>query len=180
MKAGKKPSAVTSIKECEQLLALAQEIESAGGQNADAQAQELLEQLVRLSPDNVAAVLEVRGDTVRRNVDRVMPFTATERWLMLGVKAGGDRQKLHEVIRVHSRAVADAIEKGESNNLLDRLSADPGFKKVDAAQLRAELDPAKYVGRAPEQVDEYLAEVLEPLLDSLKTYDVAETAEVAV
>ena len=51
---------------------------------------------------------------------------------------------------------------------------------MKAAQLKAELEPSKYVGRAPEQVDEYLSEVLEPLLDSLKTYDVAETAEVAV
>ncbi|HEY2825462.1 MAG TPA: adenylosuccinate lyase [Gemmatimonadales bacterium] len=129
---------------------------------------------------NVAAGLEVRATTVRRNVDRVMPFTATERWLMLGVKAGGDRQKLHEVIRVHARAVADATERGEPNNLLERLSADAGFAGVDAKQLRAELDPARYVGRAPEQVDEYLAEVLEPLLDTLKTYDVADKAEVAV
>jgi adenylosuccinate lyase len=129
---------------------------------------------------NVASGLEVRQETVRRNVERVMPFTATERWLMLGVKAGGDRQKLHEVIRVHSRAVADAVERGEPNNLLSRLSMSAEFAKVDVAQLQAELDPTRYVGRAPEQVDDFLAESLEPLLASLKSYDVADDAQVTV
>ena len=58
-----------------------------------------------------------------------MPFMATERWLMLGVAAGGDRQALHEVIRKHSLAVADAVSRGGANDLLERLAADPASGK---------------------------------------------------
>ncbi len=104
---------------------------------------------------NIAAGLEVREQTIRRHVEQVMPFMATERWLMLGVQAGGDRQQLHEVIRTHSRAVSADMELGRPNDLLARLGGDPAFARVDAAALRAELDPRRYVGRAPEQV-EYL------------------------
>jgi adenylosuccinate lyase len=114
---------------------------------------------------NIAAGLEVREDVIRRHVQEQMPFMATERWLMLGVAAGGDRQTLHEVIRRHSLAVADAVSRGGANDLLDRLAADPAFGGVPAAALRAELTPAGYVGRAPEQVGEFLDEYLTPLLE---------------
>ena len=76
---------------------------------------------------NIAAGLEVREDVIRRHVDEQMPFMATERWLMLGVGAGGDRQTLHEVIRRHSLAVADAVSRGATNDLLERLAGDPAF-----------------------------------------------------
>jgi adenylosuccinate lyase len=101
---------------------------------------------------------------VRRHVEEQMPFMATERWLMVGVAAGGDRQALHEVVRKHSLAASEAMSRGEPDQLLARLAADPGFARVDAAALQAELDPALYVGRAPKQVDEFLGEFLEPLL----------------
>lgn len=118
---------------------------------------------------NVARGLEVKETIIRRNVGRVMPFVATERWLLLGVRAGGDRQQLHEVIRRHSREVARALESGRENDLLERLAADPAFSRVDAEALKNELDASRYVGRAPEQVEEYIAERLDPLLASLRT-----------
>jgi adenylosuccinate lyase len=83
---------------------------------------------------------------------------------MLGVAAGGDRQALHEVIRRHSLAVADAAEHGAPNDLLDRLGADPAFAGIPASDLRAQLDPASYTGRATRQVGEFLEEYLRPLL----------------
>ncbi|MBI4501139.1 MAG: adenylosuccinate lyase [Gemmatimonadetes bacterium] len=129
---------------------------------------------------NVAAGLEVREAAIRRNVDAAMPFMATERWLMLGVEAGGDRQALHEVIRRHSRAVSEAVESGRANNLLERLGTDPAFGRVDAKALRAELEPSRYVGRAPEQVLEYVDGTLAQLLDSLKSYAAPDDAGVTV
>jgi len=113
---------------------------------------------------NIAAGLEVREDVIRRHVDEQMPFMATERWLMLGTAAGGDRQSLHEVVRKHSLAVAEAVSRGEPNTLLDRLAADPAFRGVPPAALEAELDPANYTGRAPQQVSEFVDEYLQPLL----------------
>ena len=92
---------------------------------------------------NIAAGLEVREDTIRRHVDEQMPFMATERWLMLGTAAGGDRQTLHEVVRKHSLAVAEAVSRGEPNTLLERLGSDPAFRGVPAAALQAELEPAQ-------------------------------------
>jgi len=130
---------------------------------------------------NIAAGLEVRDDVIRRNVAAQMPFMATERWLMLGVGAGGDRQALHEVIRRHSLAVAEAVSRGEPNDLLDRLAADPAFRGVPAAALRAELDPANYTGRASRQVGEFLDEYLHPLLGRVLSLAAqAESAEVRV
>jgi adenylosuccinate lyase len=113
---------------------------------------------------NIAAGLEVREDVIRRNVAEQMPFMATERWLMLGVATGGDRQALHEVIRRHSLAVADAISCGAPNDLLERLAADAAFAGVPAADLKAQLDPVNYTGRAGRQVGEFLEEYLRPLL----------------
>jgi adenylosuccinate lyase len=113
---------------------------------------------------NIAAGLEVREDVIRRNVMQKMPFMATERWLMLGVAAGGDRQALHEVIRRHSLAVADAVAQGAPNDLLERLGGDPAFGDIPAADLRAQLDPVTYTGRATRQVSEFLEEYLRPLL----------------
>jgi adenylosuccinate lyase len=113
---------------------------------------------------NIAAGLELREDVIRRNVAEQMPFMTTERWLMLGVAAGGDRQALHEVIRRHSLAVAEAVARGGPNDLLDRLASDPAFAGVPVAALRAELDPARHSGRAARQVPEFLDEYLHPLL----------------
>jgi adenylosuccinate lyase len=130
---------------------------------------------------NIAAGLELREDVIRRHVAEQMPFMATERWLMLGVAGGGDRQSLHEVIRQHSLVVAEAVSRGAPNDLLDRLASDPAFRSVPAAALRAELDPANYTGRAAQQVGEFLDEYLDPLLRRARPLAVeAETAEVRV
>src|SRR3989449_559169 len=114
---------------------------------------------------NVAAGLEVREAVIARHVAAQMPFLATERLLMRGVKAGGDRQRLHEVIRTHSLAVAQAVaEQGVENDLLERLARDPAFQALKLAVRPDELDPTAYVGRAQGQVDEYLQQVVAPAL----------------
>lgn len=127
---------------------------------------------------NVAQGLEVREAVVRRHVMKELPFMATERCLMLGVQSGGDRQTLHEVIRRHSMDVARAVaEDGTPNDLIQRLAADPAFQGAGLAAVAADLDPLHFVGRAPEQVDEFLRDVIAPILSRIP--DVA-TAEVRV
>jgi adenylosuccinate lyase len=131
---------------------------------------------------NVAAGLEVREAVIARHVAEQMPFLATERLLMRGVAAGGDRQRLHEVIRGHALAVAQAVaERGAPNDLLERLARDPGFKTLKVAVQRDELDPAAYVGRAPRQVDEFLDQVVPALLRRVEAVaGPAAAAEVSV
>jgi adenylosuccinate lyase len=130
---------------------------------------------------NIAAGIEVREDVILRHVAEQMPFMATERWLLLGVSAGGDRQALHEVIRRHSQVVAESVSRGRPNDLLERLSTDPAFRRVPAAALQAELQPANYTGRASQQVTEFLEEYLRPLLARARPLAAeAEAAEVGV
>jgi adenylosuccinate lyase len=130
---------------------------------------------------NIAAGLEVREEVIRRHVAEQMPFMATERWLLLAVSAGGDRQTLHEVIRRHSLAVAEAVSRGEPNNLLTRLANDSAFRGVPAAALQAELNPANYTGRAERQVAEFIEEYLQPLLARARPLAAeAEAAEIVV
>jgi adenylosuccinate lyase len=130
---------------------------------------------------NIAAGLEVREDVIRRHVAEQMPFMATERWLMIGVSGGGDRQALHEVIRRHSLEVTEAVCRGAPNDLLDRLARDAAFAGISSATLRAELDPARYTGRARQQVGEFLHEFLHPLLQRARPLAAeAGTAEVGV
>jgi adenylosuccinate lyase len=116
---------------------------------------------VLLLYQNVAAGLVVYPRVIAANLESELPFMATENILMAAVAAGGDRQDLHERIRRHSQAAAAVVkQQGGRNDLLDRLAADAAFAAVD---LKGALDPAKYVGRAPQQVDEFLAEVVEPI-----------------
>src|SRR5438477_123738 len=131
---------------------------------------------------NVAAGLEVREAVIARHVAAQLPFLATEQLLMRGVKAGGDRQRLHEVIRTHSLAVAQAMaEQGAANDLLERLARDPAFRTLHVALAADELDPAAYVGRAPRQVDEFLERVLPGVLHRIEAVAPAvATAEVNV
>jgi len=125
--------------------------------------------------EDVAKGLEVRDGVVRRHVLRELPFMATERCLMLGVQAGGDRQTLHEVIRRHSMEVARAVaEDGAPNDLIARLAADPAFAKAGLERVAREIDPLQYVGRSPEQVDEFLHDVVDPLLARLPAAPAAE------
>jgi len=110
---------------------------------------------------NVAEGLVVYPQVIAKNLEAELPFMATENILMAAVAAGGDRQDLHERIRRHSQAAAAMVkQQAAPNDLLDRLAADPAFAKVD---LEAALDPQHFVGRAPEQVDEFLRDVIAPI-----------------
>lgn len=112
--------------------------------------------------DNVASGLEVYEQVALRNLREELPFMATENILMDAVRRGGDRQELHERIRVHSQAAAERIKRqGDTNDLLERIAADPAFAGVDLGEA---IDPMRYVGRAPQQVDEFLAETVRPAL----------------
>jgi adenylosuccinate lyase len=130
---------------------------------------------------NIASGLEIRDGVIRKHVDEQMPFMATERWIMLGVEAGGDRQAIHEVIRQNSLATAEAVSRGEPNRLLERLAADHTFARISAKQLKDELDPARYTGRSKEQVGEFLDEYLKPLMArAAPLAAIVERAEVVV
>ncbi len=110
---------------------------------------------------NVAGGLVVYPNVIAAHLQAELPFMATENILMAAVAAGGDRQDLHERIRRHSQAAAAMVkEQAKPNDLLQRLAADPALAGVD---LAAELKPSKFVGRAPQQVDEFLAEVVAPI-----------------
>jgi adenylosuccinate lyase len=113
---------------------------------------------------NVASGLNVHEVVVRKNLDRELPFLATERILMLAVKRGGDRQALHERIRVHAVDAKMALRAGAAeNDLIHRISGDEAFAAV-VDDLPALLDAKAFVGRAPAQVDEFLAAHVEPVL----------------
>jgi len=110
---------------------------------------------------NVASGLVVYPKVIATQLDAELPFMATENILMAAVAAGGDRQDLHERIRRHSQAAAVVVkQEGGPNDLIQRLRADEAFAHVD---LDAVLEPRRFVGRAPEQVDEFIAEVIEPI-----------------
>jgi adenylosuccinate lyase len=110
---------------------------------------------------NVADGLVVYPQVIARHLNEELPFMATEEILMAGVQTGGDRQDLHERIRVHSQQAAREVkELGGPNDLLQRLQADPAFAKVD---LTGALDSRRFIGRAPEQVDAFIESVIEPI-----------------
>ncbi|MFI5310158.1 MAG: adenylosuccinate lyase [Gemmatimonadales bacterium] len=116
--------------------------------------------------ENIAAGLEVHPARIRARIADELPFMATEALLVRAVEAGGDRQKAHEVIRAHSIAVAKAMkDEGAPNDMLDRLARDPAFG-VPIADLRNATDPRRFVGRAPEQVDDFLNDVIRPILET--------------
>lgn len=110
---------------------------------------------------NVAEGLRVYPKIIEKRLNDVLPFMATEEILMAGLKAGGDRQELHEAIRVHSVLSDEQVKQhGKEHDLIERLRQDPLFTNID---LNATLDAHKYIGRAPEQVDEFLSEIIAPI-----------------
>jgi adenylosuccinate lyase len=112
----------------------------------------------------VVTGLVVHPAVIRRRLAEELPFLATENVLMAAATKGGDRQELHERIRVHAQAAGDRLkERGGENDLLDRIAADPvfGLTREDVA---AAADPRIFVGRAPEQVEEFLAAEVDPVL----------------
>jgi adenylosuccinate lyase len=110
---------------------------------------------------NISDGLVVHSEVIEQNVARELPFMATENILMEAVARGGDRQQLHELIRRHSLAVADSLKGGAAkNDLIDRLAADPAFSKIDFEKI---LDSKSFIGRAAEQVDEFVSDVIVPI-----------------
>ena len=117
---------------------------------------------------NVSKGLVVYPKVIEAHLMAELPFMATENIMMDAVKAGGDRQELHERIRVHSMAAGKVVkEEGKPNDLLDRIAADPAFN-VTREDLDRVMKPENYVGRAPEQTEEYLRDVIRPILDENK------------
>ncbi len=112
---------------------------------------------------HVAAGLRVDERAVAARVARELPFMASEDLLMAAALRGGDRQELHERLRRHSLAAHEAVAAGGANPLLDLVAADPAFR-LDREEAARRLDPAAYTGRSAEQVDEFLDEVIAPLL----------------
>ncbi len=128
---------------------------------------------------NIASGLVVYPKVIEKRLMSELPFMATENVMMDAVKAGGNRQELHEKIRVHSMEAGKRVkEHGEANDLLERIAADPAFG-TDLEKLQALMDPINYVGRAPQQTEEFLQEVVQPVLDANKDL-LGVTAEVNV
>lgn len=122
--------------------------------------------------ENIARGLEVHPARIRRRLADELPFMATEELIVRAVRAGADRQAVHEVIRVHSIAAARAMkDEGVGNDMLSRLAADPAYP-VAIADLQDALDPVRFTGRSAQQVREFLDEVVQPLLEAAGGADV--------
>lgn len=117
---------------------------------------------------NVVDGLVVYEKVITKHLMGELPFMATENIMMDAVKAGGDRQELHEKIRVHSMAAGRVVkEEGGENDLLERIAKDPSFN-MTLEQLQKIMKPENFVGRAPQQTEEYIREVIQPILDENK------------
>ena len=123
---------------------------------------------------NIASGMVVYPKMIERDINDNLPFMCTENILMEAVRLGGDRQELHEKIRVHSQAAAARVKaEGLNNDLLDRIADDPAFplSRDDLANL---LDAKLYIGRAPRQVEEFISECIDPLLEGAQESDIGD------
>ncbi len=128
---------------------------------------------------NVADGLVVYPKVIEQRLMKELPFMATENIMMDAVKRGGDRQELHERVRVHSQAAARIVKvEGGENDLLERIADDEIFG-VTLEELKGILSPEKYVGRAPEQTADFINEVVKPLLDKYNEIP-EEKAEISI
>ncbi len=117
---------------------------------------------------NVVDGLVVYPKVIRKHLMAELPFMATENIMMDAVKAGGDRQELHEKIRQLSMQAGKTVkEEGKDNNLLELIAADPSFH-LSLEDLEASMQPERYVGRAPKQTEEFITEVINPILEKNK------------
>ena len=115
--------------------------------------------------ENVASNLVVHPKVIEKHIMEELPFMATENILMDAVKRGGDRQELHERIRTHSLAAGSKVkDEGLPNDLLERIAADPAFG-LSREDVMAHLDPADYIGCCPQQVERFLWDYIQPVLD---------------
>ena len=117
---------------------------------------------------NVVDGLVVYPKVIEKHMMAELPFMATENIMMDAVKAGGDRQELHERIRELSMEAGKHVkEEGKENNLLELIAADPAFN-MTLEELQKSMEPSRYVGRAPRQVDNFLKNVVNPILEENK------------
>ena len=128
---------------------------------------------------NITDGLVVYEKSVRARVMKELPFMATENIMMRAVEKGGNRQELHEALRRHSIAAAKVVkEEGGENDLVDRIAGDPMFK-ITKEEILAVLQPENFIGRCPEQVDRFLSECVNPVLEANKDV-LGEKAELSV
>ena len=114
---------------------------------------------------NITEGIVVYERVIARRVMEKLPFMATENILMESVKRGGDRQELHEALRVHSHAAAARVKlEGGQNDLLDRITADPLFP-LSREELEEMLDPRAFIGCCPSQVTRFLKDTVQPVVD---------------
>ena len=119
---------------------------------------------------NVTDGLVVYENMIRKHIDEELPFMATENILMEAVKRGGDRQELHERVRVHSMAAAQRVKgEGLDNDLIERIINDPTFN-LSREEIESIINPTDFVGRAPSQVVEFIDEYVNPYLEKYKEY----------
>ncbi len=117
---------------------------------------------------NITDGLVVYPKVIEANLQKELPFMATENIMMDAVKAGGDRQELHELIRQHSMAAGKVVkEEGKPNDLIDRIAADPKFG-MTKEQILSIMDPSKFVGRSVQQTEEFFGEHIDPILTKEK------------
>ena len=130
--------------------------------------------------ENVASGLVVHEKVIEKHILEELPFMASENIMMDAVKRGGNRQQLHERIRVHSlEAGRNVKELGLANNLIDLLVADPLFG-MSREEMSAHMEPSRYIGRCPEQVTDFLAEYVQPVLDAHQDALADQAAELKV
>jgi len=121
---------------------------------------------------NIAEGMVVYPKVIEKHILEELPFMATENILMEAVKRGGDRQELHERIRVHSMEAAKKVKaEGQRNDLIERIAQDPAFN-LNIDEIRSVLEPKNYIGRAPSQVVEFINEVVKSILEKNKDIDV--------
>lgn len=117
---------------------------------------------------NIAENMVVYEKVIAAHVNNELPFMATENIMMESVKKGGDRQELHEKIRLHSMAAAQRVKgEGLNNDLIDRIIEDESFN-LSKEEILAIIDPSKFVGRAPSQVVEFIDEYINPIIETNK------------
>ena len=128
---------------------------------------------------NVATGMVVYPKVIEQHILKELPFMATENIMMQAVKKGGDRQELHEKIRIHSMAAARVVkEEGKENDLIERIVNDESFN-LNLDDIKAVLKPENFIGRAKEQTEEFLRDYVSPVLDKYKDV-LGEEAELSV
>jgi adenylosuccinate lyase len=127
---------------------------------------------------NITSDMVVYPKVIEKHIYEELPFMASENILMEAVKKGGDRQELHERIRIHSiEAAKNVKELGKENDLIDRICSDPNFDLSKDETLKI-LQPRNYIGRSKEQVEEFLAEAVEPIINENKEVNIVVNIEV--